>query len=210
MKIVSCGSDNTLSYGSWIAWKNTCTTYAHAEEILVVEYSPKEDVLVTCSSDGTCKLWNSNTHELVWVAEVNSPVESVAFSPDGKRIAAGKQDASIDLLDAETGMILGTLRGNEYRIDKVKYSHDGELLASASAGATLIWDTTNLTLLKKLEQPYAAIAIDFSPDDQTLLSCHRDFNVRLWNLKDNIECGVVGGFARPSTVGEFSPMDGSS
>src|SRR5262245_37650315 len=39
-----------------------------------------------------------------------SPVESVAFSPDGKRLASGSEDGAIKLWDAQTRQKSATLR----------------------------------------------------------------------------------------------------
>jgi WD40 repeat protein len=42
-----------------------------------------------------------------------APVSSVAFSPDGKRIASGSSDKSIRVWDAETGeMVSGPFEGH--------------------------------------------------------------------------------------------------
>ena len=48
-----------------------------------------------------------------------SNVSSVAFSPDGKRIASGSQDDTVKVWDAATGRETLTLREHESSVDHI-------------------------------------------------------------------------------------------
>jgi WD40 repeat protein len=77
----------------------------------------------------------------------SSVVWSVAFSPDGKRLASGSQDNTIKLWDTVTGKELLTLKGHSRMVDSVAFSPDGKRLASAEGqgGKIKLWDTLDWT-----------------------------------------------------------------
>jgi WD40 repeat protein len=66
---------------------------------------------------------------------------SIAFSPDGKFLAAGCHDGAIRLWSVANGAVLRDVPGHELTVSRLAFSPDGKLLASASADTTmLLWD----------------------------------------------------------------------
>ena len=90
-------------------------------------------------------------------SEGTSVVNSVAFSPDGKTLASGSEDATIKLWDVASGKELRTLAGHSGCVDSVAFSPDGKTLASGSDDSTIkLWDVASGKKLRTLAGPAGA------------------------------------------------------
>jgi tetratricopeptide (TPR) repeat protein len=91
-------------------------------------------------------------------------VSSVAFSPDGQRLASASWDQSVKLWDAVSGQELRTLKGHTNMVSSVAFSPDGQRLASASHDATVkLWDARPLTAEMRVEREALGLLEFFCP-----------------------------------------------
>ena len=65
-------------------------------------------------------------------------VLSLAFSPDGRRLATSSEDQTVRLWDVETGQEVLTLRGHADIVPTVTFSPDGNQLATAGADGIVL------------------------------------------------------------------------
>ena len=78
-------------------------------------------------------------------------INSVAFSPDGRRIVSGSDDASVRVWDAGTGEQVSQLEGHSKSVTSVTFSPDGQFIASGSSDNTVrIWDAGSGQFLRLL------------------------------------------------------------
>ena len=81
-------------------------------------------------------LWRLS-HRFSSAIRHNSAIESVAFSPDGKRLATGGREHTVKLWDAATGQELLTIKGYLGDVSSLAFSPDGKRLAAGSDEPTV-------------------------------------------------------------------------
>ena len=95
--------------------------------------------------DEPVKLWDVATGQETVTLKGHTSVYSVAFSPDGARIASASSDRTVKLWDAATGQETVTLKGHTDGVYSVAFSPDGKRIASGSYDKTVkLWDARPL------------------------------------------------------------------
>jgi WD40 repeat protein len=111
-----------------------------------------------------------------------SRVLAVAFSPDGRTLAAGTEENEITLWDPRTGEIRKRLADHEDAVSSIAISPDGKTLASGSDDQTArLWDVqtgAQKEVLTHDRGPVVSVAL--SVDGRTLASASGN-DVLLWD-----------------------------
>ncbi len=112
-------------------------------------------------------------------------VASVAFSPDGTRLATGHWDGSAKVWDARTGQILLEIKGLGGGIQSVAFSHDSARLATASRNNTArVWDArTGQSLVEFKGHTGFVTSVAFSPDGAHLATGSDDKTAKVWDAR---------------------------
>lgn len=104
-------------------------------------FSPDGKLVVTGSSDGTSKLWDTRTGLLI--DEFTGPGAGghVRYSPDGSQILTANSGGGIAVVrNAATGRLIHILDGNHHNIKSVEYSPNGRYLATAGLGPVKVME----------------------------------------------------------------------
>ncbi|KAJ5536376.1 hypothetical protein N7513_009562 [Penicillium frequentans] len=133
-------------------------------------------------------------------------VNSVAFSPDGARLASASDDGTVRLWDAATGALQQTLEGHSDSVMSVAFSPDGAWLASASNDEIVLWNAATGTLQLILKgHSDIVMSVAFSPDGAWLASASNDETVRLWDVATGTLQQTLRGHSDSVISVAFSP-----
>jgi uncharacterized protein with WD repeat len=178
----------------------------HSGRVLCVAFSPDGGRLVTaCASAasnaseaaGEVRIWDVTTGTQVGALPAgNIGIVTVAFSPDGKRLAGSSLKHGVKVWELATGEESLVLTGHTLEVYHVTFSRDGRRLASCSgkwssdhAGELKIWDVpSGKELLSFKPHTTSLWGSSFSPDGQRLATATGKYNaaapgeVKVWDL----------------------------
>ncbi len=123
-------------------------------------------------------------------APLPGKVTQLAFSPDGKRLAAASGISGIlgktVCWDGDGKNGLEFEEGHSDLIYAMAWSPDGKLLATGGYDhLVLLWDTSSGKLVRTLKGHNGAVfSVSFNPDGSLLASASGDQTVKIWRVRD--------------------------
>lgn len=136
--------------------------------VTCVAVSAAGNVTACATSDGIVLLLHTSVRPPVF-AEFDHPdvVHSVCFSPNGRVVVTGCQDAAIRIWDVDTGSMVRTLEGHSTPVRALAFSPDGRILVSKSeGGAVRLWRCDRWSQLGKFVEPtMSTVSIGVSRDN---------------------------------------------
>ena len=137
-----------------------------------VAFSP--DGLLLATAGTHVIVWNLGTMEEMFTLRHTKYVWTVAFSPDGRYLAAGEGDGEgpglVRVWDLATQKQTATLDGDAKIVYSVVFSPDNQTLASGGwSGQIRLWRVSDWQLRGTFERVGTIRSLDFTPDSKILV-----------------------------------------
>ncbi len=219
-RLVSGSFDTTAKVWDVQTGRELFTAPGHPGGVISVASSPDgQQFLAGCrEGENHGKLWDAQTGRLLkdippslappsrdWVeSEALRPtpkprfrggsVESVAFSPDGKRVLAGAHEGRVLVWNAADGELVLDLHGHgDSIVYAAAFSPDGLLMVTAGYDSKIkLWSAQDGRALQALPGYTSAIAsLAFFPDSGRILLANYNKTTRIWDLKAGREVLVL-------------------
>jgi WD40 repeat protein len=215
--LASGSADGTAKVWDLATGRERVTYRGHADQsddptagknvlgVAAVAFHPKE-AWVASAAGNQVHLWAADTGKPVKVLakldKAEFPLKSIAFSPDGRRLAAGGDDGVVRVFAVDTGKETFKSPARNARVERVAFSRDGKRVAAADAnGAAAVYapGAANPVPLNVTVVPAGAcLGVAFAPDGAGLFTGGTDGRVRLIGAPGGAEGAgqPVGGVAR--------------
>lgn len=174
--------------------------------------SPDSKILAAATQDGeVVTLYDPLSGNVMRTfPKLPTHIIQLAFSDNGRQVAAGINDGSVWVwtLDTDAAWHTGPVHAPSTRY--VVFSPDSAVLLSAGAdGKGILWDAGSGAELRRLEGHEAAISgACFLPGGRRILTASADRTIRVWDAETGKEVAKHDGFSSPLGFVAPSP-DGS-
>jgi WD40 repeat protein len=159
----------------------------HDAEVFLFAFDRAAQRLATASMDKTVRIWSVRTGQRLTPPLIHADLlherDSLAFSPDGSRLATAAGN-SAQVWDVATGRAITVPLRHGGLVKVVQFSPDGRKLLSASEDGTVrLWDPeTGHPVSETMRHGAQVTRAEFSPDGSRVATFSSDKSVRIWEV----------------------------
>jgi WD40 repeat protein len=191
-RIVAAFDDGTIRIWDARDGRTLRTLRGHRGQVNSAVFSPDDRAVLSGSSDHTVRIWNATSGAQLLVISAPAVVYGVAYSRDGRHIAAGT-DISAMVWDARSGKRLLETTSADDGVYGVGFAPDGKtFIAAYGEFVGRIWDISNGAVLHVLRgHEREVIAAEFSPDGRLAMTASNDSTARIWDPQSGALLDVI-------------------
>jgi WD40 repeat protein len=162
----------------------------------IAVYAQEDDSLLVSSSDSVIQSY---------------PLDTVAYSPDGRLVVSGGRDNIAHIYDTRTSEQQGMLVGHASWIARIAFSPNGDRVATGGHDGTVrLWNPNNYGELQRLTHHTGTVTgVAFSPDGILLASGGTDGTIWIGEAASGAEIATLINYSGPVWNVAFSPDSGS-
>ncbi|KAI9292158.1 WD40 repeat-like protein [Neoconidiobolus thromboides FSU 785] len=157
----------------------------HSGPVYGISFSPCSRYLISCSEDGTVRLWNTLTFIcLACYRGHNYPIWDVDFSPNGTYFVTASHDRTARLWSTEHTSPLRIFAGHISDVDCVKFHPNGRYVATGSTDKTArLWDISTGSCVRVFTGHTSSIdRIAVSNNGKLLATAGSDGHILVWDI----------------------------
>jgi WD40 repeat protein len=184
-RVVSTGADGTIKMWAVADGKLLRTQAAHEGGGTALAFS-NEGRILSAGADKTLKIWAldvpAGKEDKPVHLPLAAPAQSVAFTPDGKRLAAavpGEKVTSVRVFDSATGRELQVFEGHTAAVRGLQFLPDGRMLLSAGVEKVVRLSDANATLVIDAHAG-GVLSAAYVPNGSQMISSGADRTVKIW------------------------------
>jgi len=172
-----------IAFGRELAAESTAQLGSDPElSLLLAQQALREDPSAAARLAFVTALDNTAIRAIFPWGGNGGSVIGVAYSPDGKFVAAAGQDGKIAIWNPTTGHV-ETLQANRRAVDAVAFSPDGHFLASAGHDRLVhVWNLATRKQQTLKGHGNVVDAVAFSGDGKFVVSGSWDGTLRVWDI----------------------------
>uniref|UniRef100_A0A8C6TX88 EMAP like 1 n=1 Tax=Neogobius melanostomus TaxID=47308 RepID=A0A8C6TX88_9GOBI len=161
-------------------------TQGHMDELWGLAAHPSKPHFLTCGYDRQVCLWDSSSHQLMWVKTLEDTAQSAGFHPSGDVVAIGTHTGRWLVLDTESKDLVTVHTDGNEQLSTMQYGPDGNLLAVGSHDNYIY-----VYAVSEKGRKYSRVGkcsghssfithLDWSVDSQYLVSNSGDYEILYW------------------------------
>ena len=200
-RIASASDDTTVQVWDALTGNNPYIFKDHITPVKMLAWSPNGQLIASGSADGTIEVWNPNngrvelTYHFAQAADIAhigalqatsggyaQGTYTLAWSPDGSRIAAAMDSSVVRVFDVHNGNTLFTYASPSDKILAMAWSPNGKYIITAGANdTTTIWNAHNgTTVFVSMVSSSSIFSLAWSPDSTRVAIGSIDGTVQFW------------------------------
>lgn len=177
-------SKNRLAFVDPLDGSRLATFDTGDKDIAIACFDPAGGKLAIGYEEGTIDIIGAADRErLVRFRPHSGALNDLAWSADGRWLAAAASDRHISISDGDSGELRKLMSGHSDRVTSVTWSPDAARLASGSSDRTVrIWDVQTGNQLRTLAGHVEMVNnVAWHPDGNRLASAAFDGTIKLWD-----------------------------